>query len=114
MPCLIVHRNFPLEEGQASALQESLCSIVEEVLHKPKAYIMVVVDGEKPIRFGGSDDRALFVEVKSIGLPGDSPTRLSREICRIAGDSLAVRPDRIYIEFADSPGKMWGWNVRTF
>ena len=114
MPCLIVHRNFPIEDAKISELQDRLCSVVESVLHKPKAYIMVMVNDEKPIRFGGSDDPALFVEVKSIGLPGDSPSRLSGEICNAAGELMSVSPDRIYIEFANSPGKMWGWNCGTF
>ena len=75
---------------------------------------MVVIDDEKAIRFGGRDDPALFVEVKSIGLPGDSPSQLSQEICSAAGELLSVWADRINVEFADSPGKMWGWNGGTF
>ena len=114
MPCLIVHRNFTLEKEEAGAFQDRLGGIVEKVLHKPGAYIMVILDDEKAIRFGGSDDPALFIEVKSIGLPGDSPSQLSREICAAAAEMCSVPADRIYIEFADSPGKMWGWNGGTF
>ncbi len=114
MPCLVVHRNFPMEGSKTGDLQDRLCSIIETVLHKPKAFIMVIVDDEKAIRFGGSDERALYIEMKSVGLPGDSPSQLSREICSAASELLSVPADRIYIEFTDSPGKMWGWNGGTF
>ena len=114
MPCLIVHGNFPLEKENGAVLQDRLSAIVEKVLHKPKAYIMVILDEPKAIRFGGSDDPALFIEVKSIGLPGDSPALLSQEICAVALELFSVSADRIYIEFTDSPGRMWGWNGATF
>ena len=114
MPCIIVHRNFPIEKEKTGVLQDRLCAVTEEVLNKPKDYIMVVIDEQKAIRFGGSDGPALFVEVKSIGLPGDSTTVLSRMICDTVSELLSVPIDRVYLEFADSPRSMWGWNGGTF
>ena len=114
MPCLIVHRNFELEKTKAETLSEHLSSIIEEVLHKPKTYIMIILNEPEAIRFGESDDPALFIEVKSIGLPGDSPAQLSRKICDTASELLSVLPERVYLEFADSPRNMWGWNGGTF
>lgn len=114
MPCLIIHSNFPADKDKNSLFQDQLTSIVEEVLHKPKAYIMVIIEEPKAIRFGGSDKPALFIEVKSIGLPGDSTTQLSKKICEKAEELFSVQPDRIYLEFTDSPRNMWGWNKGTF
>ncbi len=114
MPCMIVHRNFPIEKETIGVLQDRFCTIVENVLHKPSSYIMVIVDEQKPIRFGGSDEPALFIELKSIGLPGDSTTLLSSELCSASEELLSVSRDRIYIEFADSPRNLWGWNGGTF
>ena len=114
MPCIIVHRNFSVEKEKAGLLQDRLCSVIEDVLHKPEAYIMVILDEPKAIRFGGSDEPAIFVEVKSLGLPGDSTSRLSSEICKVAEDFLSVPKDRVYIEFTDSPRSLWGWNGGTF
>lgn len=114
MPCLIVHRNFQIKEKETAVLQDRLAAIIENVLQKPKKYIMVIVDDRKPIRFGGSDDPALYIEVKSVGLPGETPALLSREICSAASEMFPLSPDRIYLEFADSPGRLWGWNSGTF
>jgi phenylpyruvate tautomerase len=114
MPCLIVHRNFEIDEAAADKLSGSLSSITEEVLGKPSNYIMVIVDTPQKMYFGGSDAPALFIEVKSIGLPGDTPAQLSRRICDAAFELLSVPPDRVYLEFADSPRNMWGWNGGTF
>lgn len=114
MPCLIVHRNFPADEKSIENFQNRLTTITEKVLGKPKAYIMVIMEAEKQISFGSSPEPALFIEVKSIGLPGDSPAELSRAICSEAENLFAVPADRIYIEFADSPRNLWGWNGGTF
>ncbi len=114
MPCMVVHRNFPIENEMIGTLQDRFSSIIEEVLHKPKDFIMIIVDDEKPIRFGGSDEPALLLEVKSIGLPGDSPSRLSRELCRAAEHLVSVPQNRIYIEFRDVPRDQWGWDGSTF
>lgn len=114
MPCIDVHRNFPMDQEDLSILQDRLIEIVEHILKKPKAFIMVILEDQKPIRFGGSDEPALFLEVKSIGLPGDSPARLSEEICQAVEALTAVPADRVYIEFTDSPRHMWGWDGGTF
>ena len=54
------------------------------------------------------------LELKSIGLPQDRTTELSKALCKLVHDEFGVRPDRVYIEFADAPRTMWGWNGGTF
>jgi phenylpyruvate tautomerase PptA (4-oxalocrotonate tautomerase family) len=114
MPCVIVHPNIHIEKEQVSALQDRISTVISSALNKPASYIMIIVDTQKSIQFGGSEDPALFVEVKSIGLPASAATTLSSEICGIAEELLAVDKDRIYIEFNDAPREMWGWNGGTF
>ena len=36
------------------------------------------------------------------------------ELVKDIEDKLGVPKKRIYIEFADAKGSMWGWNGRTF
>ncbi|NET37460.1 MAG: hypothetical protein F6K19_36455, partial [Cyanothece sp. SIO1E1] len=38
----------------------------------------------------------------------------SQEFCTKINQTLGVPPNRIYIEFADAQGGMWGWNGSTF
>ncbi len=114
MPNVIVHRNFAINQKQTGDFQNAMSDIIENVLHKPKMYIMVIMEDPKAIRFGGSDDPAMYIEVKSVGLPGETPSLLSKEICQAAEKHFSLPQDRVYIEFTDSPGRMWGWNGGTF
>jgi phenylpyruvate tautomerase PptA (4-oxalocrotonate tautomerase family) len=39
---------------------------------------------------------------------------ISEVLCNLVSAEAGISPDRIYIEFADAPRKMWGWNGGTF
>lgn len=39
---------------------------------------------------------------------------MSRDFCQQINQVLSIDPNRIYIEFADAKGSMWGWNNSTF
>jgi hypothetical protein len=39
---------------------------------------------------------------------------MSQEFCQEINSCLGVPKNRIYIEFADAKGFMWGWNSTTF
>jgi len=39
---------------------------------------------------------------------------MSQDFCQQIHEHLGVAPNRIYIEFADAKGSMWGWNGSTF
>ena len=60
--------------------------------------------------FTGSDEPLVYLELKSIGLPenktADFPVALS--------GLLELLADSVYIEFADAPRSMWGWNSAIF
>ena len=53
--------------------------------------------------------------MKNVGkMSGDDTATLSREICERVSKALGVPFDRIYIDFFDAVGAMWGWNGDTF
>ena len=65
--------------------------------------------------FAGDRAPAALVAVKNVGkMTGDDTTYLSQEICKRVSKALDVPFDRIYIDFADAVGAMWGWNGETF
>lgn len=65
--------------------------------------------------FGGTFDPACYIEVKSVGSLSPAQTSaMSQEFCQQVNQGLGVSIDRIYIEFADAKGYLWGWNGSTF
>ncbi|QKT02747.1 hypothetical protein HUS23_02410 [Ectothiorhodospiraceae bacterium 2226] len=114
MPYLSLQTNQDLSEEQASALLPRLSTQLADLLGKPERYVMVALRPPVPMMFAGSDAPAAYLELKSIGLPSADAPALSAELCALLEETLGIPRDRVYIEFADAPRTMWGWNGRTF
>ena len=93
---------------------QKLSGIVAEELGKPESYVMVALESEVKMCFGGDTDPAIFMQLKSIGLSESMTDSLSEALCTYASEKLNIDSDRIYIEFTDVDGSFWGWNKSTF
>jgi len=114
MPYLKIQSNRAIEGQPAKELLAKASSAVADLLGKPERYVMVAIEPPVPMLFAGNDDPAVFIELKSIGLSESQTPELSCVLCELVQHTLGVEIDRIYIEFADAPRKMWGWNGATF
>jgi len=47
-------------------------------------------------------------------LSPDQVEKLSQVLCQELSAGLGVSSERIYIEFTNADGAMWGWNGGTF
>ena len=116
MPLVNVYTSAPsLPDDRASALLRKLSKLLAAGLHKPESYVMTSLTPRARMTFGGSDAPACYVEVKSIGnITAKTTEALSKDLCATLNAELGVAQDRIYIEFADAPGHLWGFNGGTF
>jgi len=114
MPYLKIQSNQKIENSAAIKLLKQASSAVASELGKPENYVMVAIEPPIPMLFAGTDDPAVFMQLKSIGLSESQTPELSRILCELAHQSLGVATDRIYIEFSNAPRKMWGWDSATF
>ncbi len=97
--------------------RELLASASKQVageLGKPERYVLVELTDHPNMLFGGSDEPAAYLELKSIGLPIDQTQTLSKALSTLIETSLGIAVSRIYIEFTDVKGSLWGWNGSTF
>ena len=114
MPYLSIKTNQPLPvEARASLLARASQSIAKH-LGKSEQYVMIAVEDAAPLLFGGNDQPAAYLELKSIGLPEGQTPALSHALCELLEAEIGVPRDRIYVEFADASRSMWGWNGTTF
>ena len=98
-----------------NSLLKSLSADLAKHLGKSEAYIMTAFEPNTPMTFAGTDEPTCYVEIKSVGTMGGTKTSaMSAAFCEQLSDALGVPKNRIYIEFADAEGAMWGWNGRTF
>ncbi|WP_455234747.1 phenylpyruvate tautomerase MIF-related protein [Thiogranum longum] len=114
MPLLKIQTNRQLNEEQQTLLIKRASEAVAAMLGKPERYVMVSFEHNPAMLFSGSDEPLAYLELKSIGLPESKTSDLSQRLSSLVDGELGVRADRIYIEFADAPRSMWGWNGGTF
>ncbi len=103
------------EKNTIESLLTELSAKLANHLGKPESYVMTSFESDVPMSFAGTFEPACYVEVKSVGNMSSSQTKaMSQDFCSQISQQLDVDSDRIYIEFADAKGYMWGWNESTF
>lgn len=96
-------------------LLQTLSSKLAKHLGKPESYVMTAFEPEVSMTFAGTFDPVCYVEIKSVGKMKPEQTKtMSQDFCQEIEAKLGVPKNRIYIEFADAVGAMWGWNSSTF
>ena len=101
-------------KGDVESMLLSLSSNLASHLGKPESYVMTAFEPDVAMTFAGTTDPVCYVEIKSVGTMGDRTKTMSNAFCEEISETLGVPKERIYIEFADAKGAMWGWNGRTF
>ena len=114
MPLLKITSNKPFPTGERQQALKQLSEAVARVLDKPEAYVMVIFEHSEDMMLGGTDDPMAYLELKSIGLPESATTDISKKLCALVDSIFGIPGSRVYIEFADVPRIMWGWNSKTF
>jgi phenylpyruvate tautomerase PptA (4-oxalocrotonate tautomerase family) len=114
MPYLKIQTNQHLSEEASKALAARSSAVVAEQLGKPERYVMTAVESNPAMQFAGTDEPLAYLELKSIGLQESMTAAVSQALCSLVSAETGIQPERIYIEFADAPRKMWGWNGGTF
>ena len=114
MPYFKIKTNIKLDALKTQILLEKASAFSSNILEKPETYIMAEVDAHVPMIFNKSSEPAAYVELKSIGLKKDNAKTLSKKICAFLKAELEISPDRVYIDFCNIDGSMFGWNKTTF
>lgn len=101
--------------ADTETLLKSLSASLAKHLGKPESYVMTALEPGVSMTFGGTTEPVCYVEIKSIGtMAPDKTQAMSQDFCQTLSSALGVPANRIYIEFADARGAMWGWNGSTF
>ncbi|MBD2472679.1 phenylpyruvate tautomerase MIF-related protein [Nostoc sp. FACHB-145] len=102
-------------KSEVETMLKSLSSKLAKHLGKPESYVMTAFEAEVSMTFAGTTDPVCYIEIKSIGTMKPNQTEaMSQDFCQQINQTLGVPENRIYIEFADAKGAMWGWDSKTF
>ena len=114
MPFFKIETNRQADDARTVALLNKASAMVSQMLGKPEQFVMVSIETDKRMMFGGDGEPTAFVQLKSIGLPTDRCAEFSGKICQFLNDELGIQPDRVFIDFKDAARNLFGWNGKTF
>ncbi|MBD2432931.1 MULTISPECIES: phenylpyruvate tautomerase MIF-related protein [Fischerella] len=103
------------EKAEIEAMLKNLSVKLAKHTGKPESYVMTAFESGIPMTFAGNIDPVCYIEIKSVGTMKPEQTQaMSQDFCQEINQALGVPKNRIYIEFNDAKGYMWGWNSTTF
>lgn len=114
MPYLKIQTNLPLSKIAEDTVLKSASNLVATELGKPEEFVMIAIQPDTPMFFGGSDEPVAFLELKSVGLPALKTKTLCRSLCALIEEHLGIAKERVYVKFIDVNHGMWGWKGDTF
>jgi len=115
MPLLRLQINTAVADSQRAGLLAELSQTVAKLLSKPESYMMVVVEPETAVLFGGSDEPAGFFEVRSLGaISAEQALAISKAVSALLQSKLEIAPDRVYSNYQGWERSHWGFNGGTF
>ena len=115
MPLIKIQTSIAPDAAIVCSLLKTLSASLAKHTGKPESYVMTALEPGVAMTFGGTTDPVCYIEVKSIGAFSPAQTKaMSQDFCQMVETAIGVPANRIYIEFADAKGALWGWNGSTF
>jgi phenylpyruvate tautomerase len=114
MPYLAIRTSQVVEDKKCAAVLQQASRLIAEKLSKPDEYVMVRLEPAARMVFAGTSEPAAFVELRAIDLPIDQTGELTRVLCDFIQSELKIPANRVFINLADVPANLWGWNGETF
>lgn len=114
MPLLAIRTNVDAAPDVKAEFVAAASKRIATALGKPEKVVMVSLDTGVAMAFAGTAAPAAFVDLRGLGLPTDRTGELSTILCDLVEEGLGVPAARVFVNFADWPRHMWGWDRRTF
>ena len=114
MPYLSIHTNANVADDRQSELLATASKIAAAHLSKPEEYMMVSITPVRRLIFGGSEDPAAFLELRSIGVPDGKRILLCAELTDLIAGKCGIAKNRIYLVMVDVEARFWGHKGKPF
>ncbi|HEX9295086.1 MAG TPA: phenylpyruvate tautomerase MIF-related protein [Polyangiaceae bacterium] len=116
MPLIQIFTSAPRPAPEAQhALLWGLSRALARHFQKSEQWVMTSLVPDLAMTFGGTSDPCCFAAVKNVGqLPPARAVEMSEDLCSRLADGLGIAKARVYLEFTEAEGRLWGWNGETF
>jgi len=116
MPCLTIETNVKRSDvADLNAALKELSAAVAASVGKPEQYVMVKIQTDQALIFGGTNDPCASATLMSIGKLGPEENKAhAAAIYPIVNKHLGVPEDRMYIHFQNAQTSEVAWKSTTF
>ena len=112
MPFIDFKTNVSVSKESSDALKARFGSAMAD-LGKSESWLMVNIEGDKALYFGGSDEPAAIAEVALFGRANAGQyDKMTADMTDIISELLPVSPGRIYVKYEEVDH--WGFNGGNF
>jgi len=109
MPTLRIYTNVQVDAATGSDLLKSLSKEVAAILNKPESYVLIHLNPNQMMSFGGTEEPTAFLELISLGkIGGDINKEISSRLAGILKNKLGIQPGRYYVKVTR------GWSGRGY
>lgn len=113
MPFIDVKTNQKMDDKVKEVIKAELGQAIKTIPGKSETWLMVNLEPECSLYFQGSDEPAVFVDIKIYGhASSDSYNQLTKKITSLLSQKLNVREDRIYVCYMETEN--WGFAGENF
>ena len=114
MPVFRLQSNALLDAQQRASLRKDLSASIASWLGKSESYVLVHLELDLDMIFGGTDDPCAYCELASLGLDSSNHPSLAASVTSLVSERLSVAPDRIYIRFEAPARTDFAWDGKPF
>lgn len=113
MPYINAKFSTPVSAEQELRLKSALGDAIT-LLAKPERYLMVEIEDNRRLYFGGRNDRPIaYFDVALLhSAPRASYEKLTARLCEVAKDVMGVDGDNVYVKFEETEN--WGYDSFMF
>ena len=113
MPLALVYLGTKVSDDVKGEIAKEAMKILSEVIGKPIMYCSSQVC-DSVGGFAGNVEPSVFIDVKSVGGLQGKQKELSDRFCSLIESKTSVKGDKVYLNFTELTGGMWGFNHKTF
>lgn len=112
MPSLELSTNVRVPDKDK--LMRTLSACVCRGLGKAETYMLVKVQDEQAMFFGGNAEPVAHMTLRAMVFKEEAMRQLAEELTAIMHDELGVESQRVSMVFMDSDLSKWAWDGRPF
>lgn len=102
--------NINIPDDRAKIITQNMTKAVARIAGIPELDVRVELSGNRSMLMANGDESLAHVGISNVDIPKDRAQELTRAICPVVEEALAIKDNRIYIAVVSTRNSMWRVN----